>query len=96
MSQIGPNLASSIVGGLASQQRAGESRQATETSNTQRGAFKDQLTEEINNDDLDNQVDSDAEGRGSQGRSFSEQQDLPAAETDDSSEKPSSGLDMTA
>lgn len=97
MSQIGSNIASSVVGGLAGQQRAGEARRATDSSTAQRGSFSEQLTEEINSDDLDSQVNADAEGRGSQGRNNSEGSEAPA---EDSPTKPDTstldGLDLTA
>ena len=98
MSQIGPNIASSIVGGIAGQQRAGESRRAADSSSTQRGGFQEQLAEEINSDDLDTQVDSDAEGRGGgQGRTYSDANETIGEEHQpDSDDSGLDSLDLTA
>jgi hypothetical protein len=98
MSQIGPNLASSIVGGIAGQQQAGEARRAAEGNSVERSTFSKQLTEEINSDDLDNQIDAEAEGRGGQGRSFSEteSQTSDEVESSDDDDQPIAGLDLTA
>ncbi len=100
MSGIPPNWVSSIVGGGEASRQAGAARNK-ETAEQVQGAaparFADKLQDVISSAERDEQVYSDAEGLGSQGRPFSEQQpEQPPPDPPDEHEPPAGGLDVQA
>jgi hypothetical protein len=103
MSSIPPNPLSSIVQTHAAQQRASEARQKEANADRARSrdtSFSDKLHDVIENADRDSSVHSDAEGAGSQGRAFGEEEPADEAcdpDTDSSGPNPSDGgLDIQA
>lgn len=76
MSSIPPNWISSVVGGVSASGRASEAKNkedADRTRSVDNASFAERLGKVIESDDADMQVDSESEGRGSQGRAFSEE-----------------------
>lgn len=102
MSAIPPNWISSTVGGLGASERAGQARSksdAAQARNVDAGSFADKLQNTIENEDADAQVDSEAEGRGSQGRAFSsgdESQEETTPDSTDADVETGGGLDLQA
>lgn len=104
MSSIPPAGHAGLIQTHGAQRRATETRArqaAGEAERTNRDSFSEKLKEVIENDDLDSQVYTDAEGAGSQGKQFADGE--PAADDtlidEDESKNPpapESGLDIQA
>ena len=79
MSAIPPNWLASGIQSAGAQQRAAEAREKDAAQARAAGAaFKHELVDVVENSERDGQVDSDAEGAGSQGKAFSQQPDEQA------------------
>ena len=104
MSSIPPAGHAGLIQAHGAQRRATETRArqaAGEAQRTDRDTFSDKLKEVIENDDLDSQVYSDAEGAGSQGKQYADgetdaEADLDADADAPPPEPPAPGLDIQA
>lgn len=99
MSTIPPNWLGSIIQTQGAQDRAGKAKNvadAEQAKGTERGAFSEKLQDVIENTDRDVEVYSDAEGTGSQGSPFSEQEEEAEQEETTEEEDADGGLDIEA
>jgi len=100
MSTIPPNWLGSIIQTHGAQDRAAEAKNKERAADAERAGkegFAERLQDIIENSDRDSQVYADAEGAGSQGRPFSEEeekQEHESAEDEDDEERGS--LDIEA
>jgi len=99
VSAIPPNWLGSIIQTQGAQERATQAKSTEEAKGTERGAFSERLQDVIENADRDVEVYSDAEGTGSQGKPFSEEEEQSEEETEQEQgpdQDPSSSLDIEA
>ena len=89
MSSIPPTWLASIIQTQGSQARSTEAHSKERAGAPERGGdkFSSELGEVIENDDRDSEVYSDAEGSGSEGKTYSEADEDEAAEIDPSNEQ---------
>ncbi len=77
MSTIPPNWMGSVLQSHGAQDRAAEAKNKERTADAERAGkngFSERLQDIIENTDRDTQIYADAEGTGSQGRPFSEEE----------------------
>ena len=77
MSTIPPNWMGSVLQSHGAQDRAAEAKNKERTADAERAGkngFSERLQDVIENTDRDTQIYADAEGTGSQGRPFSEEE----------------------
>lgn len=101
MATIPPNWMSSIFGAQGAQHQgsAKKAKDAADQSQaSERGSFSERLQNVIENSDRDGQVYEDAEGLGSQGRSFEESEEEPEQQEQDEAQndEDAGGLDLQA
>lgn len=99
MSAIPPNWLASVIQAQGAQQRAAQT-QSTQAADQARRVSNDSVTSKsqatIENEDRDSQVFADAEGQGSQGRSYDECRPPENPEPDDEESPPGAALDVSA
>ena len=101
MSTIPPNWMGSVIQSHGAQDRAAEAKNRERTADAERAGkdgFSERLQDVIENTDRDTQVYSDAEGTGSQGRPFSEEEEQEKEQEQDSATegRQLGGLDVEA